>query len=611
MAKPVNEETPASPPSAAPSAEAKSRSQAKADKHPETWRDTFEQIVLAFVLALVFRTFEAEAFVIPTGSMAPTLYGRNKEMKCEACGFDLVVGASSELTKDSGRLRSDARIEGAVCPNCRYPNRGMEQARVFNGDRILVNKFPYELGDPDRWDVFVFKYPEKPGTNYIKRLVGLPGETIRIDGGDLFTLGEDGSQTILRKSPDKQQALQIPLYHHDYACAPLDKAGWPQRWTGLMRVPAADAWTEDPAGWSHEPADRSFRIAGDQCAAEQKWLRYRHTAPTVADWNAIAAGQPGQPQPRLIGDFCGYNTVWGRDRDHIHGEIEWGAATQIETGVFWTGDLTFTGEISVESLGDTPQLTLELCEGPWWHRAEFDLTTGEVRLVEIATHLSEADEHELATADTPLQGTGTWTVSFANVDDRLCLWIDGRLIDFGDAANLSRPVTSLRRRPQWSDLAPVGIAAKGAAVKVAHLELDRDIYYRSKGGGFDWDGGQLGDSMTDPEAWYQHYEDSRNHITNMDQMEIRIPSDHYLALGDNSPRSSDSRYWADGQQTVPRANLVGKAFWIYWPHGVPFLNGGQGYGIVSHRLENGDKVPDYPQYVAPFYPDVGRMKRIR
>ena len=52
-------------------------------------------------------------------------------------------------------------------------------------------KFPYELpflpgsAGPRRWDVVVFHYPEKPETNYIKRLVGLPGEELRINHGDI------------------------------------------------------------------------------------------------------------------------------------------------------------------------------------------------------------------------------------------------------------------------------------------------------------------------------------------------------------------------------------------------------------------------------------------
>ena len=50
-------------------------------------RETIESVVIAFVLAFLFRTFEAEAFVIPTGSMAPTLMGRHKDYDCPKCGY--------------------------------------------------------------------------------------------------------------------------------------------------------------------------------------------------------------------------------------------------------------------------------------------------------------------------------------------------------------------------------------------------------------------------------------------------------------------------------------------------------------------------------------------
>ncbi len=53
----------------------------------EGYRDTVEAIVVAFILALVVRGFEAQAFVIPTGSMAPTLMGRHKELACPQCEF--------------------------------------------------------------------------------------------------------------------------------------------------------------------------------------------------------------------------------------------------------------------------------------------------------------------------------------------------------------------------------------------------------------------------------------------------------------------------------------------------------------------------------------------
>src|SRR5690348_15306792 len=59
-------------------------------------RETIESVVIAFVLAFLFRTFEAEAFVIPTGSMAPTLMGQHKDIECSECKFPYRVNASRE-----------------------------------------------------------------------------------------------------------------------------------------------------------------------------------------------------------------------------------------------------------------------------------------------------------------------------------------------------------------------------------------------------------------------------------------------------------------------------------------------------------------------------------
>src|SRR5262245_16070839 len=67
-----------------------------------TFRETVESVVIAFILAFLFRTFEAEAFVIPTGSMAPTLMGRHKDVVCPHCGYEYRAGASQEVD-DAGR----------------------------------------------------------------------------------------------------------------------------------------------------------------------------------------------------------------------------------------------------------------------------------------------------------------------------------------------------------------------------------------------------------------------------------------------------------------------------------------------------------------------------
>src|SRR3954466_1866392 len=117
-------------------------------------RETVESIVIAFVLAFLFRTFEAEAFVIPTGSMAPTLMGRHKDVDCPKCGYRYQVSASEEESEDPHRPPSDC-IAGQ-CPMCHYvlpmrPNLPpdvpeLRQGNIplqpsYNGDRILVNKY--------------------------------------------------------------------------------------------------------------------------------------------------------------------------------------------------------------------------------------------------------------------------------------------------------------------------------------------------------------------------------------------------------------------------------------------------------------------------------------
>src|SRR3954451_11942528 len=69
------------------------------------WRETVESIAMAVILALLFRGFVAEAFVIPTGSMAPTLVGRHKDVKCPQCGIRYQVSCSPEAENEvpSGR----------------------------------------------------------------------------------------------------------------------------------------------------------------------------------------------------------------------------------------------------------------------------------------------------------------------------------------------------------------------------------------------------------------------------------------------------------------------------------------------------------------------------
>src|SRR5580658_4222015 len=69
-----------------------------------TLRETIESIAIAFMLAFLFRTFEAEAFVIPTGSMAPTLMGKHLDITCPMCNFAYRVGAPHDDEEDPAKL---------------------------------------------------------------------------------------------------------------------------------------------------------------------------------------------------------------------------------------------------------------------------------------------------------------------------------------------------------------------------------------------------------------------------------------------------------------------------------------------------------------------------
>jgi len=107
--------------------------------------DTVKALVLAVVLALGIRSFLFEPFKIPSGSMIPTL------------------------------LVGDYIVVNKLSYGVRLPITGT----------LLI-----ELGAPQRGDVVVFRYPDDPSIDFIKRVVGVPGDTVRIREGRLFVNGQ-------------------------------------------------------------------------------------------------------------------------------------------------------------------------------------------------------------------------------------------------------------------------------------------------------------------------------------------------------------------------------------------------------------------------------------
>src|SRR5450755_1044591 len=102
----------------------------KASSADANYKETVESILIAFILAFIFRGFVVEAFVIPTGSMAPTLYGAHMRLHCPDCGYTWDIGYSTGRSDDSDP-RSPASLPRTYhCPNCGYAFSSDELQRV-------------------------------------------------------------------------------------------------------------------------------------------------------------------------------------------------------------------------------------------------------------------------------------------------------------------------------------------------------------------------------------------------------------------------------------------------------------------------------------------------
>jgi signal peptidase I len=193
----------------------------------DTWREVVETVVFVVVLVLLLKSFTAEAFVIPTGSMAETLWGYQKLVTCPECGFEFPVNCSREVED-----RDHPKVMSCICPNCMYEiSFGKEYDPSCNtGDRVLVAKHLNDLNvmPLERLDVVVFKFPEEAQRdyvpmNYIKRLIGLPGETIGILNGDIYIAKDipyerfelvnclPAEQTVVVKIADAQGKFGEPV----------------------------------------------------------------------------------------------------------------------------------------------------------------------------------------------------------------------------------------------------------------------------------------------------------------------------------------------------------------------------------------------------------------
>lgn len=472
-----------------------------------SFRHSVECVVVLLVVVLMIRTFVAEAYIVPTGSMAPTLIGHHKVGRCPRCGYRTRVGRQGQGIHGvrAANREAERHYRLATCANCGWDQLHLERVDECPGDRLLVQKHLYDFRQPKRWELVVFRSPEHTpeftSNTLVKRVVGLPGETIQVRDGEVWINGG-----VARKSWRQAREMAVLVFDNDHQ--PND-APQPFRWRGV-----------EASSWRSTDGGTAFRLPSDSEAKGTHWLVYHHLVR-----RRLLRGDDHWTED-AIRNVAGYNGGQ-EDSQPIH-------------------DLMLGCEVSVAGRG---WLSFAITDGLDDVRLDIPVGLNEPgRLIHVPLNRSDRIRtgksrakrrvHPLALR---LASRQTVTVHFGLVDRRVNFAVDGQLAV--PPVDLSDPPPSAGRRSLRRPLAtgghgPVAVGGRGIDLTVRHLQLSRDIHYSS---------GQAG----------QPY---RHAVTKP----VYLARDEYFVLGDNTANSYDSRCWITGP-AVHRQWLVGKAILVHLP----------------------------------------------
>lgn len=449
------------------------------------------------------------------------------------------------------------------------PTGSMEpvlSGREHSGDRIFCFKQAYRFRErpgPRRWEVFVFHYPatdpgdEKAGVSYIKRCVGLPGETVYVRDGDLYVKRDAAPlPTRATKPATLQDSLWIPVHRHPFGGAPERALRDALAYHWDLRGPeTALRFGEGAMTVEAATAPVAFRYRGwTGGEPEPRGITDRHVKRQVVTFECPEEDCDGRLRKTVksqqLSAFC---PVCGA----LMTEADIDPETFEVTGIYGRGgspprrmplhavrDLAVT--IGIEPLTENGRLELALEPDDARWTAHFPFGPGPATIRQNGEVVASAGVQGLGR-------TGELTeIRFARWDGLLTVRIDGveQL-----RHEIDGPMPSAWERTKTSD---VEVALSGQA-RVTRLDIDRDLHYFYQ--------------KLSPEDRLQYFANFRNpaagarrrmmlEAQRMSAQECYIVRPGgYLAFGDNQPTSNDSRIWGP----VPEANLVGPALFIWWP----------------------------------------------
>lgn len=505
---------------------------------------------------------------------------------------------------------------------------GCDGANWKSGDRVLVGKCLYDTGleRPARFDVVVFKFPQKPvengsAKNYIKRLLGLPGELLALLFGRVFVMNpeegeplfppphvvttkdgltregflvrKDDKSVVLRDFDGEREETFRPDEVESVVAIPPEKLRAP-RYMLEKNVQAVEWFRAGKFRIVRKPpsvmlATRRIVYDNDYPAKDlegprwQRWLPEKESGwesdgkngfrvdagkEDAAVWLRYRhilrpkegpVGGAQDPQRQLITDELGYNSIVmvGNHSD--------------QPDPNWVGDLMV--ECKVETTRGDGEFLLELARGVDRFQAQFQIGGGLCTLYRIG---ADGKKVEVASASCALKGTGTRQIRFANFTSRLTVWVDGEL-PFGPGADYAPPELrqadekdldaegmAQRLGPTKNDLQPASIGSAGAGVQVSQIRLWRDTYYTQAGQQSDLNLANAAERKELARApFFNPQHRGWNNFRRMDPLTMYVQKEHLLCLGDNSTKSYDGRDWG----LVPERLLLGRALLVYYPIG--------------------------------------------
>jgi len=515
--------------------------------------ETLQSLIVAFALAMAVRSFVTEGFVIPTGSMAPTLMGQHARFTSPVTGATYPFDAQPAFEPGLAN-RPWGLIDPMVSINQPVVSMSSDSIRSSArvGDRVLVLKFLYALQEPQRFDVVVFKNPTDPtgdAANFIKRLVGLPNEQLLMVDGDICTapLGAERSAFKVERKPEHvQRAVWQKVYDSDFE--PVDPSQLSKRLNAPWPGPPFDETNFD---FGDKDSHRVWTHAGDGVGT----LEWRWDRMPITDWGSYNIlryeMQPSRPR-YSVSDVRFSAAIDAKSPSALVAEYTLTTRRRVMRFILGDGKATLRIEAQPEGAGE-PVKVLGEASVPFTPPA-----SGKPLAIEC-WHVDQrlsffVNDRELVHLD----------YAFDSLEDRVRASFFGRTVE----DYVAQPVFQQPTPPQ------LRFTVQGSAVELQRVRVDRDLYYRPET--------LLVHELAQPP---QNGEAISGPAFGTDfRNPAQLKADQFMMCGDNSAFSRDSRLWGRPSRLVtevfgesspfivPRPLLLGKAWSVYFPSPVPPSN---------------------------------------